>query len=68
MAKREARSAEASQPRGRDGRPKKTAEELDADMADYFNPNPAAPAAEKGANTGAAAPAADAGDDIDMIE
>ncbi|KAI1470263.1 RNA-binding domain-containing protein [Daldinia caldariorum] len=44
---------------GRNGRPKKTQEELDAEMADYFNPggnNEAAPAAER------------AGDDVDMIE
>ncbi|KAI1092723.1 RNA-binding domain-containing protein [Rostrohypoxylon terebratum] len=48
---------------GRDGRPKKTQEELDAEMADYFNPsggNDAAPAAEGGAD----APAGD----VDMIE
>ncbi|KAK6957602.1 hypothetical protein Daesc_000389 [Daldinia eschscholtzii] len=50
---------------GRDGRPKKTQEELDAEMADYFNPgsnNEAAPATE---TTSASAPA---GDDVDMIE
>ncbi|OTB06426.1 hypothetical protein M426DRAFT_110594 [Hypoxylon sp. CI-4A] len=52
---------------GRDGRPKKTQEELDAEMADYFNPGSTeeAPAAETG---GAAAAAAAAGDDVDMIE
>ncbi|KAI0889127.1 RNA-binding domain-containing protein [Annulohypoxylon maeteangense] len=49
---------------GRDGRPKKTQEELDAEMADYFNPsgsNDAAPAAQTSAN-------APVGDDVDMIE
>ncbi|XXG98348.1 diacylglycerol O-acyltransferase 1 [Hypoxylon texense] len=47
---------------GRDGRPKKTQEELDAEMADYFNPgasNEAGPVAET---------TAQAGDDMDMIE
>ncbi|KAI0899892.1 RNA-binding domain-containing protein [Annulohypoxylon nitens] len=48
---------------GRDGRPKKTQEELDAEMADYFNPsggNDAAPAAQASTD----APAGD----VDMIE
>ncbi|KAI1416797.1 RNA-binding domain-containing protein [Hypoxylon sp. FL1857] len=51
---------------GRDGRPKKTQEELDAEMADYFNAggsNGAAPGPEAGAST-----AAQAIDDMDMIE
>ncbi|KAI1657882.1 RNA-binding domain-containing protein [Daldinia decipiens] len=50
---------------GRDGRPKKTQEELDAEMADYFNPsgsNDTAPAAE---TAGAIVSAID---DVDMIE
>ncbi|KAI1211054.1 RNA-binding domain-containing protein [Annulohypoxylon truncatum] len=48
---------------GRDGRPKKTQEELDAEMADYFNPsgsNDAPPAAQ----TSGDAPVGD----VDMIE
>ncbi|KAI0010986.1 RNA-binding domain-containing protein [Xylariaceae sp. FL0662B] len=52
------------EPRGRDGRTKKTQEELDAEMEDYFNPTgstDAAPAETTGAN-------APAGDDVDMIE
>ncbi|KAI2621396.1 RNA-binding domain-containing protein [Hypomontagnella submonticulosa] len=48
---------------GRDGRPKKTQEELDAEMADYFGgSNDGAPAAEA---SNANAPAVD---DVDMIE
>ncbi|KAI1762093.1 RNA-binding domain-containing protein [Hypoxylon sp. FL1150] len=47
---------------GRDGRPKKTQEELDAEMADYFNPGASNEAAQ-GAET-----AAQAGDEMDMIE
>ncbi|KAF3062009.1 THO complex subunit 4A [Daldinia childiae] len=50
---------------GRNGRPKKTQEELDAEMADYFNPsggNDTAPAAE---TAGAIVSAID---DVDMIE
>jgi THO complex subunit 4 len=44
---------------GRDSRPKKTQEELDAEMADYFG----------GAKAGAAhGDAQAAGDDVDMIE
>ncbi|KAI0840687.1 RNA-binding domain-containing protein [Hypoxylon sp. FL0890] len=49
---------------GRDGRPKKTQEELDAEMADYFNAggsNGAAPAAD-------ASTAAQVADEMDMIE
>jgi THO complex subunit 4 len=53
-----AKGAAAKKPRGRNARPsKKTAEELDSDMADYFTPageNAGAPAAA------AAAPAAPA--------
>lgn len=47
----------------KDGRPKKTQEELDAEMEDYFG--------QKENGTAAQAPAAEAaplGDDIDMIE
>ncbi|KAI2619949.1 RNA-binding domain-containing protein [Hypoxylon sp. NC1633] len=50
---------------GRDGRPKKTQEELDAEMTDYFNPggsNAAVAGAGQGAATGFA------GEDMDMIE
>ncbi|KAI0152556.1 RNA-binding domain-containing protein [Hypoxylon sp. NC0597] len=50
----------------RDGRPKKTQEELDAEMADYFSVganNGAAPAAETGASA-----VAHGGDEMDMIE
>ncbi|CAN8099114.1 unnamed protein product [Discula destructiva] len=55
---------------GRDGRPKKTQEELDAEMEDYFN----AQASNGGGQAAAAAPAAAAAaapvaeEDIDMIE
>jgi THO complex subunit 4 len=48
----------------RDGRLKKTQEELDAEMEDYFNGSGAEPSGS-GANSGAAASAAN-GDDIDM--
>lgn len=46
----------------RDGRPKKTQEELDAEMEDYFG------AKENGNGTEPAAAATAAQDDIDMIE
>jgi THO complex subunit 4 len=65
------RNAGDGERKGREGRPKKTQEELDAEMADYFNPNAApsdaqaAPAAEGQA---AAATAGGAVDDVDMIE
>ena len=55
---------------GRDGRPKKTEEELDAEMASYFNPGQAGDSTT-GASTDAAAPAgapAVQDGDIDMIE
>jgi THO complex subunit 4 len=48
----------------RDGRLKKTQEELDAEMEDYFNGGGAEPSGS-GANNGAAASAPN-GDDIDM--
>ncbi|RYP56692.1 hypothetical protein DL769_009882 [Monosporascus sp. CRB-8-3] len=63
-AKREA-GTDTGPPRGRDGRPKKTAEELDAEMADYFNPSAGtadAPVEAAGTSNG------QAGDDVDMIE
>ncbi|KAM7194743.1 THO complex subunit 4A [Rhypophila sp. PSN 637] len=56
---------------GRDGRPKKTQEELDAEMADYFNAGGPSQqggdssAAGFGANNGTNAPVED---DVDMIE
>lgn len=56
---------------GRNQRPKKTQEELDAEMADYFNGggNAENDAVEGTANNGEPAPAAvDTGDDIDMIQ
>lgn len=50
---------------GRDGRPKKTQEELDAEMADYFN----AGGAQQGDSTAAAnGNNAPVEDDVDMIE
>lgn len=63
-ARREGGS-ENREPRGRDGRPKKTQEELDAEMADYFNPggtHEEAPAETTAATNG------QLGDDVDMIE
>ncbi|KAK4186160.1 hypothetical protein QBC35DRAFT_413410 [Podospora australis] len=54
---------ERSEKAARDGRPKKTQEELDAEMEDYFGGGGnAAPA------TNAKGPAADQHEDIDMIE
>lgn len=50
----------------KDGRPKKTQEELDAEMEDYWGANNAA-AAEGSAETPAAAVSKVAEDDIDMI-
>lgn len=50
-----ARSGERRGREGREGRPRKTAEELDAEMADYFAP-------------GGGATDNHVGDDIDMIE
>lgn len=49
---------------GRDGRPKKTQEELDAEMEDYFN----AQAANGGGHAAAPAAAPAAEEDFDMIE
>lgn len=49
---------------GRDGRPKKTQEELDAEMEDYFN----AQATNGGGQAAAPAAAPVAEEDIDMIE
>ncbi|KAK5663449.1 hypothetical protein OQA88_3878 [Cercophora sp. LCS_1] len=53
---------------GRDGRLKKTQEELDAEMVDYFNPTPAAAGNGNGNGNGNAGATAAQGDDIDMIE
>lgn len=51
----------------KDGRPKKTQEELDAEMEDYWGANNAAAAAEGSAGTPAATVPKVAEDDIDMI-
>jgi THO complex subunit 4 len=51
----------------RDGRPKKTQEELDAEMEDYWGNKGANGATEAGTEV-AVAPASTAVDDIDMIE
>ncbi|RDW77305.1 hypothetical protein BP6252_05358 [Coleophoma cylindrospora] len=48
----------------RDGRPRKTQEELDAEMEDYWGSKEK----ENGAEEAAAAPAAQPQDDVDMIE
>lgn len=64
------RGQQSDGPRGGARRPKKTQEELDAEMADYFGGNgdsSAAPAAAPANNSAPAAGAA-GGDDIDMIE
>ncbi|KAH6692320.1 RNA binding domain-containing protein [Plectosphaerella plurivora] len=64
------RGQQSDGPRGAGRRPKKTQEELDAEMADYFGGNgdsSAAPAAAPANNSAPAAGAA-GGDDIDMIE
>lgn len=55
---------------GRDGRPKKTQEELDAEMEDYFGGGNGAGDAQPTSNSNgqAAAAAQPAEDDIDMIE
>ncbi|KAK7741951.1 hypothetical protein SLS62_010846 [Diatrype stigma] len=66
-AKREA-TQESSQPRGRDGRPKKTAEELDAEMADYFQPNASTDAPAPAETAEASTAGLAGGDDVDMIE
>lgn len=51
----------------KDGRPKKTQEELDAEMEDYWGGKDKE--GENGATNGAAAAeTAPAGDDVDMIE
>ncbi|GAP84809.1 putative RNA binding protein [Rosellinia necatrix] len=65
--RREDRGENTGRATGRDGRPKKTQEELDAEMEDYFEKN-------KGPTAGAAATIstndvqAQAIDDVDMIE
>lgn len=62
-ARREAEGQQDPPSRARDGRPKKTQEELDAEMAEYFTGGsaPAAPAEDTAA-------AGQGGDDVDMIE
>ncbi|KAJ5620328.1 hypothetical protein N7510_004312 [Penicillium lagena] len=66
-----ARGRRATRGRGRGGRnpgrPQKTVEDLDADMADYFNENGPADASAP-VNGAAAAPAANAGEDLGMGE
>ncbi|KAK8095279.1 uncharacterized protein PG998_001909 [Apiospora kogelbergensis] len=69
-ARREAREKEdraggGDDRKGRQGRPKKTAEELDAEMADYFGPGEHATSAPADIAPANDAPALD---DIDMIE
>lgn len=54
--------------KARDGRPKKTQEELDAEMEDYFGGGGGADAQPASNNNGQAAAAQPAEDDIDMIE
>ena len=65
------RDAPRDQESGRGGRgnprPKKTQEELDAEMDNYFGGN-SAPAAEQAGETAPAAAAPVHTDDIDMIE
>ncbi|KAI1306935.1 hypothetical protein F5Y03DRAFT_132520 [Xylaria venustula] len=56
-----------ARPAGRDGRPRKTQEELDAEMEDYFGGNASGQAAT-GANEDQAQTQAQATDDVDMIE
>ncbi|KAI0106203.1 hypothetical protein GGR51DRAFT_518222 [Nemania sp. FL0031] len=53
---------------GRDGRPKKTQEELDAEMADYFDKSSKSATGAAGTTTGANESTAQAADDVDMIE
>lgn len=53
---------EGGERKGKESRPKKTQDELDAEMEDYFNGNRA------GANGGGQAAAEPAVDDVDMIE
>ena len=68
---RGARGAGRGRGRGKGtGRPtRKTAEELDAEMTDYFgNGTAAAPDGATAATNGASAPAATAGDDLGMDE
>ncbi|KAH9891408.1 RNA-binding domain-containing protein [Xylariomycetidae sp. FL2044] len=65
-ARREGGQRAPQEPRGRDGRPKKTQEELDAEMDDYFGGKSGK--ADGAAAEAAVAPAAQALDDIDMIE
>jgi THO complex subunit 4 len=52
---------------GRDGRPRKTQDELDAEMANYFGGSKGGESAEPAANGPTAAAAAQDDDDIDMI-
>ncbi|KAK8137818.1 hypothetical protein PG984_001198 [Apiospora sp. TS-2023a] len=69
-ARREAREKDdrdGGERKARGGRPKKTAEELDAEMADYFGPGEA-PLATSAPTDVAPAHDAAALDDIDMIE
>jgi len=67
--RRERTNRDGEGPRIANGRPRKTAEELDAEMDDYWGTSGTAQT-ENANNTGAAttAPAPAGGDDIDMIE
>jgi len=55
---------------GRDGRPKKTQEELDAEMEDYFASAGAGNQQQQAQQSegGNAAPHQEGGEDVDMIE
>ncbi|KAI1133682.1 hypothetical protein F5Y10DRAFT_3454 [Nemania abortiva] len=67
-ARRENGGENARQPAGRDGRPKKTQEELDAEMEDYFDKTSRNVTGTAGTTTGANESTAQATDDVDMIE
>ncbi|KAJ9129535.1 RNA-binding domain-containing protein [Coniochaeta hoffmannii] len=62
------RGGERGERTGRDGRPRKTQEELDAEMDSYFNAQQQANGAGAGNGVGAANDNAGNAEDIDMIE
>ncbi|KAI0431011.1 hypothetical protein F5Y09DRAFT_306033 [Xylaria sp. FL1042] len=67
-ARRENGGESTGRPAGRNGRPKKTQEELDAEMEDYFGGGNASGQAAATAGANEAPAQAQATDDIDMIE